>query len=90
MACTKEALRLYPSAPAILARMAPPGGLIIQGMHIPGGKEVACNPLIIGRDEYLYGPDVNVFRPERLQEREEQTALYDKNKLVFGHGLVHV
>lgn len=86
VACIKEALRLYPSAPATLARMAPPEGLVVQGVHIPGGTEVACNPWVIGRDEGLYGPDVNVFRPERWLESEEQTALYDKNNFVLGYG----
>ena len=86
IACVKEALRLYPSAPATLARVVPPEGLVIQGMHIPGGTEVACNPWVLGRDEGLYGPDANVFRPERWLESEEQTALYEKYNFVFGHG----
>ena len=86
VACVKEALRLYPSAPATPARLAPPKGLVIEGMHIPGGIEVACNKWVIGHDEGPYGPDTNSFRPERWLESEEQTALYEKYHFVFGHG----
>ena len=57
-----------------------------MGMHIPGETEVACNSWVIGRDEGPYGPDTNSFRPERWPESEEQTALYEKNNFVFGHG----
>jgi len=86
VACVKEALRLYPSAPATLARMSPPEGVVIEGMHVPGGTELACNPWAIGRDEALYGPDANVFRPERWLESQEQTAMFEKNSFVFGYG----
>ena len=86
VACVKEALRLYPSAPATLARVAPPEGLVIEGMQIPGGTEVAANPWIIGRDEAVYGADANDFRPERWLESKEQAAAFEKAGFVFGHG----
>ena len=85
-ACVKEALRLYPSAPATLARVVPAGGMVIEGLHVPGGTEVACNPWTIGRDKSLYGPDADIFRPERWLESEEQTAQFEKLNFVFGHG----
>ena len=85
-ACVKEALRLCPSAVANLAREAPPGGLVVEGMHVPGGAEITCSAWTIGRDKTLYGPDADEFRPERWLESDEQTAKFDKHYFVFGHG----
>ena len=86
VACLKEALRLSPSTPNIFARLAGPEGVSVEGMHIPGGTEIACNPWILGRDKTVYGPEADKFRPERWLESEEQTALFEKNSFVFGYG----
>ena len=86
VACVKEALCLCSSAPTTLARLAPPEGLVIEGMHIAGGTEVACSQWVIGRDKGPYGQDTNSFRPERWLESEEQIALYGRYNFVFGHG----
>ena len=84
--CVKETLRLCPSLPVTLARVAPPEGFSIEGMWIPGGTEVACNSYILGREEGLYGADACTFRPERWSESQEQTALYERSSFVFGYG----
>ncbi|KAG8528442.1 uncharacterized protein KY384_007360 [Bacidia gigantensis] len=86
IACVKEALRLYPSAPNLFARVAPPEGLVIEGMNIPGGTQVTCCAWITGRDEALFGPDAHVFRPERWLESAEKVALYEKYSFVWGYG----
>ncbi|KAL9044768.1 MAG: hypothetical protein Q9214_002115 [Letrouitia sp. 1 TL-2023] len=86
IASTKEALRLRCLAPNLLSRLVPSEGSVVEGMHIPGGTELTCNPWVAGRDEALYGSDALVFQPERWLENGDQTALYEKYSLAFDYG----
>ena len=86
IACVKETMRLCPSAPNIFPRMSPEGGLVLDGLFIPGGVEVTCNPWLVHRDESIYGSDANDFHPERWLD-EEKAKVYDKYSMVFGYGV---
>ncbi|KAF6836436.1 cytochrome p450 [Colletotrichum plurivorum] len=86
MACIREAMRLNPSAPNIFPRLAGKGGLELYGKHVPEGTEVTCNPWLVHRDESVFGPDADEFRPERWLENEERTREMLKYNMGFGYG----
>jgi cytochrome P450 len=88
VACVRETIRLTPSAPGIFPRLAPhPNGLMLDGKHIPAGTEVCSNPWLVHRDRNIYGPDADVFRPERwLDDGPDKAAEYARYNLAFGYG----
>lgn len=85
VACVQEAMRLNPSVPTQFPRVAPEGGLHIDGKFIPAGTEVACNVWVVQHDADLYGPDVDEFKPERWLDADKAKA-YAKYSFVFGYG----
>lgn len=86
VACVKETMRLYPSAPNIFPRLVGAGGLEIDGKYIPEGTEVTCNPWVVHRDTKVFSQDANEFRPERWLEGAERAKDYDKYNMGFGYG----
>ncbi|KAK1852226.1 cytochrome p450 [Colletotrichum chrysophilum] len=84
-ACVRETLRLNPSAPNIFPRIAG-AGVQLFGQHVPEGTELTCNPWLVHRDEAVFGPDAEVFRPERWLESEEKTKEMLKYNMGFGYG----
>lgn len=64
-ACIKEAFRLHPAAGLPLERIVPPAGADIAGRRVPGGTVVGCSAWVIHRRPELWGPDADVYRPER-------------------------
>ncbi|TEA13252.1 Cytochrome P450 monooxygenase gsfF [Colletotrichum sidae] len=86
VACIREAMRLNPSAPNIFPRLVGEGGMQLGGKHVPEGTEVTCNPWLVHRDEAIFGPDVEDFRPERWLESEERTKQMLKYNMGFGYG----
>lgn len=80
-----EGLRLSPSVGGVFTRIVPTGGGEIDGRQIPGGVEVGVNNWVMGRDFSLYGPDADVFRPERWEDAEDKKRFRDY-EFAFGHG----
>ena len=70
-----ESTRLHPSLGLILERVVPPGaGLrLADGNVLPPGTIVGMNPHVVQRDKAIFGPDPEVFRPERWLRNEAET-----------------
>lgn len=69
-ACLKEAMRIRPAVGLGIYRVVPPEGTKIDGQFFPGGTELAVNGWVLHRDEGVFGPDTEVYRPERWFERD--------------------
>lgn len=51
------------------ASVPEPGLTLPDGRFIPAGVNVGLNPSVMTRDRNIYGPDADVFRPERWLPR---------------------
>lgn len=63
-ATLKEALRLYPPAPALMSRRTT-APITLGGWPIPTGSVLRLTPWTLHRDEQLF-PQAEAFRPERF------------------------
>ncbi len=68
-ATLKEALRLYPPAPALMSRRTTQP-ITLGGWQIPKGAMLRLTPWTLHRDERLF-PQANRFMPERFLEGAE-------------------
>ncbi|KAG6363849.1 hypothetical protein INS49_008952 [Diaporthe citri] len=84
-AVIKEVLRLHPAVGTILPRVVPPGGLELSGYYFPPGTEVGVNAWVLHQNKDVYGPDPEIFRPERWIG-EEKTGLMESMMFAFGGG----
>lgn len=83
-----EGLRMRPPVPTRFPKVVPPGGDEIDGRFIPGGTAVGWNLTRMMRSPRHWGPDGDVFRPERFADAGED-ARASRERLVdmaFGHG----
>lgn len=94
-ACINEGLRWYPPIAALLTKKVPPEGDKICGYSIPGGTGIAYSAQAVHRNQSLFGPDEDLFRPERWITKENGgdersadkiKAMEDNNELIFGYG----
>ena len=88
-ACIEESLRLAPPKPGSLPRIVLPGGIEIDGHHIPGGITVGVSHYVIHRNPDVF-LDPNEFRPERWiignGVTEEQVKAAKRAYCPFGIG----
>ncbi|KAK4160016.1 putative cytochrome P450 pisatin demethylase [Cladorrhinum sp. PSN259] len=88
-ACVKEAFRLHPAPGLPMERIVPEPGLEITGQYIKGGTIVGCSAWVLHRDEKVFGPDVEEYRPERWLvdvSGEEKVKAMNGTMLQFGMG----
>lgn len=85
-ACIKESLRVNPPIPNIFPRLAPKGGIVIDGNLIPEGTEMTSQAYVVQRDAEMFGADPHEFKPERWLDAEDQVAKMDAAMYVFGMG----
>lgn len=86
-ACIKEAFRMHPATRWFPERVVEGSGHTICGEHIPAGTVVGVSAWVIHRNKDIYGEDVDVFRPERwLDEDEEKVKTMNRFLSQFGSG----
>lgn len=83
-AVVKEATRLLPSIVYQLLRYVPEGGLTVDNMFIPAGTSVGISPIAQNRDQAIWGPDADEFRPERWLEDEARGRYFETANMTFG------
>ncbi|TLS30395.1 hypothetical protein PpBr36_02539 [Pyricularia pennisetigena] len=83
-----EGLRLNPPFTGVLMKEVPPGGDEMDGVFIPAGVRIGVSAKSIQMRQDVYGHDVDLFRPERWTECDEQTRMRmaANTELVFGYG----
>lgn len=64
-AVIKEGLRIRSPAGGAFFKMVPPAGDMINGLFVPGGTQIGVSHLSFLHSEEVFGPDAQVFRPER-------------------------
>lgn len=80
-AVLKEALRLHPAVGLPLWRVVPEGGVHIAGHFLPQGTNVGVNAWVAHRNQAVWGPDAEEFRPERWLEAQAEADAGNKEKL---------
>lgn len=69
-AVMKEAMRMHPAVGLLLERVVPGEGMQVAGQWLPGGTVVGICPWVLHRDQRVFGPDADSFRPERWLEAD--------------------
>lgn len=79
---------MRPPLLGFIPKVVPKGGENLLGHHVPGGTAIGFNLSAISRSPKLFGPDAELFRPERLMELDEQSRKQMERdiELAFGYG----
>lgn len=85
-ASIKEAQRLYPVIGMSLPRTVPREGMKVNGMYIPPGTTVGCNPVSLHRNPDIFGQDAESYNPERWLKDESDRKDMDRYNLIYGGG----
>ena len=90
-AVIREGIRLYPPSNSTFDKLVPPGGVTLHGYFLPEGTELATNTILMTRSKETFGPDADVFRPERWVEMANTDPVRYKEwcgtvEVVFGYG----
>jgi cytochrome P450 len=77
-----EGLRIWPPVAGLGFKTVPPAGDNINGFFVPGGTDIGQGFHGVGRSRAVWGPDADVFRPERWllaneAELQKMTAAVD-------------
>ncbi|KAL5334118.1 cytochrome P450 [Aspergillus crustosus] len=87
-ACVQENLRIWPPVVGLMQKVVPAGGDTLHGKFIPEGTQIGYSAWGIHRNQEVFGPDVDIFRPDRWLEADGDQLL-EMNRtmeLVFGSG----
>lgn len=79
---------MRPGATAPFPKVVPPQGETVHGVFIPGGTLLGSNIPAVLRDVDIFGPDADIFRPERWLEVDEHkfVEMHTAVELMFGSG----
>ncbi|ERS98938.1 hypothetical protein HMPREF1624_04131 [Sporothrix schenckii ATCC 58251] len=73
-AVIKEGMRINPPVAGTMDVVVPEGGDVLCGFTVPAGTEVGCSEFGVQSLSSVFGPDADVFRPERWLEAEAEAA----------------
>ncbi|KAF4628675.1 hypothetical protein G7Y89_g9476 [Cudoniella acicularis] len=85
-ACINESMRLHVTERFPRGREVPKGGIKICNHFVPAGTTVSVYVDIAHHRKEIFGEDVDVFRPERWLENEENASRMQATLLSFGSG----
>ncbi|KEY69824.1 hypothetical protein S7711_08608 [Stachybotrys chartarum IBT 7711] len=89
-AVIREGIRMFPPSTGHNYKQVPEGGARVHGYFLPAGTQVGLNVMRMMRDKELFGPDADVFRPERWLDGhaapERLREMAATVELAFGHG----
>ncbi|OCH87964.1 cytochrome P450 monooxygenase pc-bph [Obba rivulosa] len=71
-AVVDEALRIHSTVAAGLPRDVPPGGITVLGHFFPEGTVLSVPIYSAHRDEHVWAPDPEAYRPERWLEADKE------------------
>lgn len=81
-------MRVRPTATGTFSREVPPEGDTIHGHFLPGGTTISPNLSSLMRSKTIFGEDVDIFRPERFLEvdQEQREEMQRTVEHIFGYG----
>ncbi|KAJ6006713.1 hypothetical protein N7451_004657 [Penicillium sp. IBT 35674x] len=89
-AVINESFRMHPAVGLLLERVTPPEGAEICGEYVPGGTVVGCNAWVLHQNKEIFGPDADIYRPERWLESNgadpAQVSKMRQSMFQFGAG----
>lgn len=87
-AVISESLRILPPFTGLLQKEVPKGGARFYGQFVPEGTKIGHSIWALTRRKDVFGPDADIFRPERwLESSEEQYRnMHQAMEMVFGYG----
>ncbi|KAK6223832.1 cytochrome P450 [Colletotrichum tabaci] len=87
-AVISEGFRMRPPVPYGAFMSVPPRGDTIHGVYLPGGTGVGFNIVAMMRCAETFGVDVDVFRPERFLECDDDArrGMLRQVDMAFGTG----
>ncbi|KZO99250.1 cytochrome P450 monooxygenase pc-bph [Calocera viscosa TUFC12733] len=83
-AVVNEGLRIHSTSSMGLPRIVAEGGLEVSGVFFPAGSILSVPSYTIHRDTGIWGPDPEVYRPERWFEQDAEGIQKTFNPFSFG------
>ena len=87
-ACLWEGLRMYPPLFGLKGKYGPVGGESVNGVFYPEHIEMSICDQAMCRNQDVFGPDSNIYRPERWIDAVEETRKKYQRivECIFGTG----
>ena len=80
-------MRLEASAGDPIERVVGDSGVEVVGTWVPGATVVAVSHRVVNRYESVWGPDTDLYKPERWTEANEtQRRVMERSLTAFGAG----
>jgi cytochrome P450 len=87
-AVIREGLRIFPGVATPFFKIVPPEGDVVASVRLPPGTLVGHDAFGVLRSKKYWGPDADVFRPERWLGLDDEDLACKKEaiEVQFGYG----